>query len=255
MGGPGMMGMGGGGMLDLVKNEKVQKEIELVDDQKDKIKTLAKEIDDARKAKFEKAQKENKDLSREERQKKMREMMQEGMKEMAEESKKTDKKIEEILLPHQLERIKQIQLQSQLQISVALAFSSPDVAKELGLTDEQKEKIKAIGEESRKAMGEMRPGGGRRGNGGDPNAERPSREEMQKIFEKMAKSREENEKKYMEVLTSEQKEKLEKMKGKAFDLPSMMPNFGNGQGRGNRRGGNQNPPPGNDNPPPASEVQ
>jgi hypothetical protein len=226
-----------------------------VADQKEKLKTLGKELDDARKARREKNRDQSQNLSREERQK----QMQEAMKEMAEEVKKIDKKIEEILLPHQLERVKQIQLQSQLQISVGVAISSLEVAKELGLTDEQKEKIKAIGDEARKAMGDMRPGGGRRGNGGgDQNAERPSREEMQKVFEKMTKAREENEKKYMEVLTAEQKEKLETMKGKKFDFSSMRPNWGNGQGRGNRGDANRNPPPGGpgpDVPPGGPEVQ
>jgi hypothetical protein len=48
----------------------------------------------------------------------------------------------------------------------------------------------------------------------------------------------------MDVLTSEQKEKLEKMKGPKFDVSSLMQGPG-GNRRGNRGGGNggNNPPP------------
>ena len=204
----GMMGGPGGGMLMLLQNEKVQKEIELDADQKEKIQKLAAETRETMRSRMG----DMSNLSREERQTKMTEMR----KEMQEEAAKTQKKVEGILLPKQLERIKQIQLQLQ----GVMALANPEVAKELGLTDDQKAKIKSINEEAMKARREMFAGG------------RPSAEDR----EKMTKAREENETKLMDVLTADQKEKLEKMKGEKFDVSALRGGFGGGGRRGNRGG-------------------
>jgi Spy/CpxP family protein refolding chaperone len=201
----GMMGgmMGGqGGMLMLLQNPEVQKEIELVADQKEKLQKLATESREAMREKMG----DMSDLSQEER----REKMQEMRKEMEEEMAKTQKKVEGILLPHQLERVKQIQLQ----VQGPAALANPEVAKALALTDDQKSKIKTINEDAMKAMRDM-----------FTNGTRPSQEEMQK-------SRKEVETKLMDALTAEQKEKLEKMKGPKFDTSSLM--------RGPGRRGNRN---------------
>ena len=62
------------------------------------------------------------DLSQEERQAKMQAMQEDMLK-----------KLGEILLPKQLERLKQIQLQ----VEGAMALSNPDVVKALNITDDQ----------------------------------------------------------------------------------------------------------------------
>jgi hypothetical protein len=205
MGGPGGMG---GGMAFLLMNEKIQKELELSAEQKEKLQALGKELQEGRTANRETDQK----LSREERDAKRKEN-----------AEKAQKKFEEILLPHQLERVKQIQLQSQLQFTPGMVLTNPETAKELGLSEDQQSKIKTITEESRKAMeGSFTPG--KRPEPGD--------------FEKMQKSRKETEAKLMDVLTADQKAKLEKMKGEKFDLSSLMPPRGQGGRRGNRDGGN-----------------
>jgi Spy/CpxP family protein refolding chaperone len=219
----GGMGMGGGGYLGLLRNEKVQKEIELVADQKEKIEKLAKETNDARREKMGDMSK----LSREEMQKKWAEVG----KEMQEEAAKTQKKVEEILLPHQVERLKQIQLQSMLQFGPGMALANPDVVKGLALTDDQQAKIKSINEETMKAMSEMRPGGGR-------PATDEEREKRQKARDEFDTKRKESNTKLLDVLTAEQKDKLEKMKGEKFDLSSLRPAGPGGQGGGNRNRGN-----------------
>lgn len=206
----GMGGMMGGGMLGLLQNEKVQKEIDLDADQKEKLQKLAAEMRETMRSKMG----DMSNLSNEERRAKMEEMGKEIQK-MGEE---TQKKVDGILLPKQLERVKQIQIQ----VQGTRALSNADVAKELGLSDEQKEKIKSINEENMKAMRDMFSGG------------RPSAEDR----EKMSKAREENQKKLMDVLTAEQKEKFEKMKGEKFDVSALRGGFGGNGGRRGNRGGN-----------------
>lgn len=188
-GGPGgrggmMMGGQGGSLLMLLQNEQVQKEIELMADQKEKVTALNKETQDARAA----ARAEMANLSQEERQAKMKEA-----------AEKTEKKVEGILNPKQLERMEQIQLQ----VQGGVALSNPKVVKALALTDDQQAKIKTINDDARKAMADMRSGGGR-----------PSAEDR----DKMQKSIKETEKKLMDVLTADQKDKLETMKGPKFDI-------------------------------------
>lgn len=186
-GGPGgrggMMGGQRGSLLMLLQNEQVQKEIELVADQKEKITALNKETQDARAA----ARADMANLSQEERQAKMKEA-----------AEKTEKKVEGILNPKQLKRMEQIQLQ----VQGGVALSNPKVVKALALTDDQQAKIKTINDDSRKAMADMRSGGGP-----------PSDEDRAK----MQKSMKETETKLMDVLTADQKGKLEKMKGEKFD--------------------------------------
>ncbi|QDT56952.1 hypothetical protein Pan44_50150 [Caulifigura coniformis] len=62
------------------------------------------------------------------------------------------------------------------QITVFSAVQSEPVQKELAITEDQKSKLTALGDEVRTAMRELRPMGGR-GEG-----ERPSREEMEKMM-------------------------------------------------------------------------
>jgi Spy/CpxP family protein refolding chaperone len=210
-GGMGFMEGPGGGMGMLLMNEKIQKELELSAEQKEKLQALGKELQKEQAANREANQK----LSREERQAKRKENAEKHLK-----------KIEAILLPHQLERIKQIQLQSQLMFTPGTVLAGEEVAKELELTEDQKAKIKAINEETQKAM---------------QNAFAPGQPPQPDAFEKMQKSRKETETKLLEVLSADQKAKLEKMKGEKFDFASMMPPRGQGGNRrGARDGGNQN---------------
>jgi Spy/CpxP family protein refolding chaperone len=178
-------GMGPGGGLFLLRLDQVQKELNLTDDQKEKIKTLTQDLMPGRPP-------EGQAPSREERQARM---------------EKARKALADILKPEQMERFKQIEIQ----VQGAAALMNPDIAKTLAITDDQKAKLKAIGDETR--------------------------EKMQKLFESMRDlSRDEREAKRTEnqkairelgkeamdkslaVLTSEQRDKFEKMKGKKFDL-------------------------------------
>jgi Spy/CpxP family protein refolding chaperone len=124
-------------------------------------------------------------------------------------------------LPHQLERLKQIDLQSKIRQRGANALTSGDVAQALNLTDDQRDKLE-------KRAAEVQ-------------------EELQtKIKELQADAR----KKMIDVLTPEQQAQLQKLMGDQFDLQDQgfgggfRGRFGrggqDGQGRGGRnRGGNQ----------------
>ena len=137
--GPGGRGMGGG--LGLLSNKSVQKELKLTDDQIEKAKTAATEQREKMMEKFQ----ELRDLEPAEQQVKRTALM----KEMATDSKKVT---DALLKPEQAKRFVQISLQTQ---GVG-AFMDEATQAKLKMTDEQKNKLKDIGEESGKQMMELR---------------------------------------------------------------------------------------------------
>jgi hypothetical protein len=222
-GGPG--GPGGMRMPDrtlsmmygaLLNAPTVQKDIDLLDDQKAKIKEIGDKAGEAMKEVFS-GMGDMRDLSDEERAKKQEEMM----KKMRAQGEKTTKAIEGVLLPDQLKRLRGIALQRM----GLMALGDKTVQKDLKMKDEQVAKLKSIRDEAMKKMGELfRPGA--------------DRDEMRKKGEAMRK---EIEKKTLDVLTADQQKALEKMKGKKLTIPEKeMPRMGFGGGpRGGRppRGG------------------
>ena len=186
-GGFGFGGFGGGSVLFTVLSEQVQKELEISDEQKASLQKLAEEIRGQR-PDFQALR----DLSPEEREKKMKEMEEQRQARSAE----TNKKVSEILLPSQQERLREIIIQTR---GVQAAANNDDLAKALGLTDEQKQKIKDI-----------------------------AGQDLQKMIEE----------KVLSVLTSDQKAKLEKMKAKKFEFDPAAGGFGGRRNRGGRGGEN-----------------
>jgi hypothetical protein len=132
--------MGGGGISMLIGNESVQKELKLDDTQV----TKAKELADKTREKMTEAREQTKDLDQEERRKKMTELM-------AEVNASTLKSAGEFLKPEQVTRLKQISYQTR----GAMAFSDPEIAKKLNITDSQKSDIAAIVEDSNAARREL----------------------------------------------------------------------------------------------------
>jgi Spy/CpxP family protein refolding chaperone len=177
----GFGGFGGPGFL--LRNESVQKELKLTGEQKDKLKTALEKVREDHKDDLAKAQ----DLSQEERQKLFRTIGEE-----------TNKAVAGILDANQVKRLHQIERQQQ----GARAFANPEVQKELKLTDEQKDKIKEINEESGKKMRELfQPGGDR-----------------EEAVKKMAELRKETIEKATGVLTAEQKKAWKEMTGEPFEI-------------------------------------
>ena len=111
-------------------------------------------------------------------------------------------------MPHQMERLKQIELQSRIQRQGAGALTSDELAQQLGLTAEQQEQLQARAEEI-----------------------------QQEMEQKVAQFRLEARQKLLEVLTAEQRQKLEALMGATIELPEDQ-GFGRGGfgRRGNRDG-------------------
>jgi len=221
-GGFGMRGGFGNNLLYLAMNEAVQKEIEVVDDQKAEINKISEEIRSQRPQ----GERPNfREMSEEEREKYIAQMRERGAKE----AKIANAKLEEALLPHQMKRLKEIALQQR----GTSALTDPEVAKELKITDAQKKKLDDVNQKNRETMGarmrELFQGGNREG-----------------IREKMQEMRKEAEEKVLAVLTGDQKKKFEEMKGEAFEMPQRTRTRGGGrrgggQGEGGGRGRPQRP--------------
>jgi hypothetical protein len=134
-------GMGGGGSYaTLVGNESVQKELKLDDTQIGK----AKEIADKAREDMRGIREKLEGLEGEE----LRTKRAEIMKEMNDSAIKA---VGEFLKPEQIARLKQISYHAR----GAGAFSDPEVAKKLNLTDSQKSDIQTINTESQTQMREI----------------------------------------------------------------------------------------------------
>jgi hypothetical protein len=137
-GGPGMpfggpfMGAMFGSPYALLAADSVAKEVELTDDQKAKIKTINEKAQADTRAAFE----DLRDLEPEERQKKMGDLREK----MESQRKETNKAIEGVLLDHQVKRLKEIFIQ----IRGEQALRDPEVQESLGLSQDQKNKIRSI---------------------------------------------------------------------------------------------------------------
>jgi len=193
---------GGNSKLELLRNEAVRKELDLVDDQAKKVDEVVNSIREEMRSQFSDTFRNMRNLSEEERREKFTEI-REKMTTMA---KDAEAKIGDVLLAPQVERLNQIAFQqSARRRGTTGALESPEVVKELGLTEDQIAKLK----------------------------ERAA--EVQKEFvEKQAELREEMRDKILDVLTPEQQKKIKDMMGKSFEMPQRT--FGRG-GPGGDRGG------------------
>lgn len=191
-GGRGMRG--GAGMASpatLLQREEVQDELKLTDDQKSKLTDLRSKMQDKMRETFQglSAGGERPDRTK----------MQAAMKKVMDEIQKD---LDGILTPEQNTRIKELTIQRQGNMAIA----NEDTAKALGLTDDQKAKVKTLQAKQAEAMTalfeKMRDGEL------DRDAMRTKMESNQKILaEEMGK-----------ILTEEQKTKLKEMGGKPFEF-------------------------------------
>jgi hypothetical protein len=216
--GPGLMFQGPFALQRLLRSKDVQKELELVEEQKKELRALYQEMRGGP------GERPNlRDLSDKERRERIKEMRKEHQQRMA----KMEEKIKAILLPHQLQRLNQIRLQ----VAGDAALMEPEVQKELGITKEQKEKMKALHKDGlakfREAWEDLQ----------DllPEQRREQRDEIRSKMEKLQKELSE---KLMGVLTSEQKEKYEALKGEKFEFNrAQLFGFGNREQNPERPGG------------------
>jgi len=208
-GGPGFFGgPGGGGMLGLVTRDEVQEEIQLVDEQREKVRTIVEESGEKMRDEMRTLFEGMRDLSDEERREKFGEI-REKMEAMRSE---VDGELKKALLPHQFERLKQIEFQARLQQRGEGGMSVSAVADALELTDEQREKLEQRAEEVREELREK------------------VRQAQSEALEKM-----------LDVLTPEQQAKIKELTGDQFTLRDEGRFFGGRGfgGRGGREGGDR----------------
>ncbi len=208
-GGPGGGGMRGNSdmmLLGVLSNEAIQEEAEIMPDQQEAIKELVEGMRGERPtlSGF-------RDASPEEREK----MFADMRSQMEERMKKAREKVQEILLPEQLQRLNEIVIQ----LMGTAALSDSKVVEKLNITEEQTKKMDEIREETRNSFRELFQGGDR-----------------ENIRERMTEAREKEQEKVMDVLDSEQKDKFEEMKGKPSEAVKAMQSGGFG-GRGGPQGG------------------
>jgi Spy/CpxP family protein refolding chaperone len=221
----GFGGFGGGGYMGLVRIEPVQTELKVTEEQKASIDKLVEEQRAAREQERGDRGGQDRpnfqDLSDEERAARMEEFR----KQAAERETKSREQLAAILDDGQMQRLKQISIQLQ----GTQALSDEEVAKELALTDLQKEEIADTREEANREMFEQmrelfQPGQ----QDGDREANRAKMEELRKAADE----------KVLANLSDDQKQKFEAMKGPKFDMPAGAFGFGGGRfGQGGRRPG------------------
>lgn len=189
--------MQGGGDLMLLRLEVVSKDLNLSEDQTAKLKQIG---DDAKKQMTD-LRDSLKDASREDRRAKLEEAF-----------KDVGAKVNGVLNEQQQARLKEIRLQ----LRGPSALSDPKIAEELKVTDDQKQSLKDQAGERRKAItAAIQDAGGR-----------------EKAADKIKQILKDSNEKMEAVLTPEQREQFDKMKGKKIDLGDAA--FGSFGGFGRR---------------------
>jgi len=179
IGGDWMPGSGPIDPLSLLDNKDVREELELVGDQLDKFRDAQKELREQIQDKAQSLTGGNLNPME----------MGNIAKEIAELQKNQKSQLESMLLPHQLERLKQVALQIQMKKrGAANTLLSDNIAEELGIDAAQKKRI----EERQKEL-------------------------KKELADRMAKLKEEIRDKLLAELTSEQKTRLEELSGDDFD--------------------------------------
>ncbi len=171
----------GGDMMSMLNNNSVQRDLELSDDQREQLRRLRQDF----------AQK----VSEHARTLREGNFNPESGRNLGETIKQLQKQqaadLEEILLPHQMRRLREISVQTRLRsMGPTGALSDKEFAEELGITPEQLKKLK----ERAKEIGK-------------------------ELKEKMERLREEAQKELFKELTRDQLDKLQRMMGDRFEFP------------------------------------
>jgi len=210
-GGFGAFGGAAASPVALAADESVQKDLGVSGDKASKLTSLRDDLNAARTKEYQTANINPQDfqsITPEQRQK-----MNDITRKLNEEF---NPKVKELLSADQFKRLQQIQLQTNLAFAGPMALNVPEVDSQLKLTEDQKQKLMAINTEFQQKQRDLFGGGG----GGGQEA--------------FAKLRDERTAKTLDVLTPEQKEKLNAMKGSAFDVSQLrMGGFGGRRGKGN----------------------
>lgn len=171
------------GSMRYLYMESVKKDLELVDEQTQKINQIRTDLQKETSEMYKKMS----GLSREERM----EAYRKAYKDLAD---KVEEQIKEVLLPEQMARLKQISLQMKLRSYYGLGqtLSSGDLVEALDISERQKRELLEVQQEVQKEV----------------------REKTRELYAKMQAEAQE---KILKVLSKKQREKLEKMQGQKFE--------------------------------------
>ncbi len=198
----GFGGRGGGGMAGLLMSDEVREELEISEDQQADLRAMGDEMRDQMRSMFEGMR----DLPEDERRARFA-TIREDMQDLQAEA---EGRLQDVLLPHQVARLKEINLQQQVRRDGLSGALRGDLAEELGITDEQREQMVAKAQELQAEM-------------------------QQKIAELRKDAQDE----LMSLLTAEQRSKIESMLGTDFEMQER--GFGGRRGGGGTRGGRGRP--------------
>lgn len=196
-------GMMGNSYMGLLNDQKVTSELELVEDQVDSIRELQKDARDIFRESFSGMREKFRapDVDREA-------LMAEIQDKIREEMKSVDEKISEILLPHQMDRLKEISFQAESQRGGTQGLLNNEKMKEaLNITEEQLEQVKAKAAEVQEAL-----------------------------QKKIEQAREDAQQEILSVLTPEQQAKIKELLGESFKFEERRGWGGRGGDRGGRGG-------------------
>jgi len=178
-------GFGFSGSLGLIRNNGVQKELKLSDEQAEKATKIAEELG-------RKMQEKLRDLSQDER----REKFASVSREINDEAKTA---LKGVLSTEQSTRLDQITLQQR----GIEAFADSQVQEKVKLTEEQKDKLKEIGASARSQMQELRSG---------------FRDDFEGTMQKFTTLRKESIEKAIALLNDDQKKTWKELTGEPFEV-------------------------------------
>ena len=215
--GGGFGGFGFGGPTSLLRSKTVREDLKLTEEQSKKLQEWGKEYGQ----KAQEAMREKmKDIPREQIREKIGAIM-------AEMQAETYKQIGTILDEKQVKRLKEIDLQ----VAGTQALVRPDVQEALKVTDDQKEKLRGVAQDSFTAMRELREEYGVQGFG-PPRLDEAKQKEYDR---KLAGIRKEVEEKSLAALTDDQKAKWKEKTGAPIDVAKVREETRPQGGPGGRR--------------------
>ena len=189
-GGP--FGPGGASMFELLMNDQVRHEIELVEDQEHELRELRDKFRDKIQSAMQKIRESGGDFTQ------MRTVFAEAREEI-------EAEISDILLDHQLDRLKQLMVQVRMQRGASEALASDEIREKLGLTEEQLDEIRKVATEAQ--------------------------EELRK---KILEAQKEAQNKIIGVLTPEQQKIWKELIGEQFSFQNRRPGERGGREQGER---------------------
>jgi len=200
------LGFGEGGPLELLQRPDVQAELELLDEQKNDLRELVEKSNERRRELGNSFadQFRNRDAASDADREALRKKVEEAFRAL---NTETEQGLS-FLLPHQHKRLAQLVFQYRMRAAGPGALVLPEVGEQIGVTDEQRDVLRA------KAM-----------------------ELGQEFGKKMAELRREMQDKLLAELSPEQRAKFQEMLGDPFEFQDRPP--GGGPGRGQPGGGDR----------------